>query len=83
MCVSAHIWGAIMRIGTSRELGAAVRDRRERLGWTQQKVAQHASVSREWLLRFEAGKGTVPLARVLDVLTALGLSLEVREEIDA
>ncbi|PJJ62000.1 helix-turn-helix domain-containing protein [Compostimonas suwonensis] len=70
-----------MRVHTARELGGLVRDRRERLGMTQQEVAKRAMVTREWLGRFENGKATVPLARVLDVLTALGLVLDV-EEID-
>lgn len=72
-----------MKVGTARELGAAVRDRREQLGWTQQETADRASVSREWLLRFEGGKATVPLVRVLDVLTALGLALDLKEDQDA
>lgn len=66
-----------MRVHTVRELGGLVRDRRERLGLTQQEVARRASVTREWLVRFEQGKATVPLTRVLDVLTALDLQLDV------
>lgn len=68
-----------MRVHTVRELGGLVRDRRERLGLTQQEAANRASVTREWLVRFEQGKATVPLTRVLDVLTALDLHLDVSE----
>ncbi|HEX4058117.1 MAG TPA: helix-turn-helix domain-containing protein [Galbitalea sp.] len=68
-----------MRVHTVRELGGLVRDRRERLGLTQQEVADRASVTREWLLRFENGKATVPVSRVLDVLAALDLVVEVSE----
>ena len=66
-----------MRVHTTRELGGLVRDRRDRLGLTQQQAADRAAVTREWLVRFENGKATVPLARVLDLLTALGLVLDV------
>jgi HTH-type transcriptional regulator / antitoxin HipB len=68
-----------MRVHTARELGGLVRDRRERMGLTQQEASDRAAVSREWLVRFENGKATVPLTRVLDVLTALGLVLDVEE----
>ncbi len=68
-----------MRVHTVRELGGLVRDRRERLGLTQQQVAERAAVTREWLVRFENGKATVPVSRVLDVLTALELAVDVSE----
>lgn len=68
-----------MRVHTVRELGGLVRDRRERLELTQQEVADRAAVTREWLVRFESGKATVPVSRVLDVLTALDLVVEVSE----
>ncbi|MET4783596.1 helix-turn-helix domain-containing protein [Glaciihabitans sp. UYNi722] len=68
-----------MRIHTAKELGGLVRDRRERLGLTQQEVADRAAVTREWLLRFENGKATVPVSRVLDVLAALELVVDVSE----
>lgn len=68
-----------MRVYTVRELGGLVRDRRERLGLTQQEVADRAAVTREWLVRFENGKASVPVNRVLDVLAALQLDLDVRE----
>jgi transcriptional regulator with XRE-family HTH domain len=72
-----------MRVGTARELGALVRERRESLGLTQQEAAAEAAVSREWLSRFEAGKSTVPLSRVFDTLAALGLAVDVTEAQDA
>jgi len=38
-----------------------------------------AAVTREWLVRFENGKATVPISRVLDVLAALELVVDVSE----
>lgn len=63
-----------MRVHTVRELGGLVRDRREKLGLTQSEVAARASVTREWLVRFENGKATMPMTRVFDVLGALSLT---------
>lgn len=68
-----------MRVHTVRELGGLVRDRRMRLGLTQQEVADRATVTREWLGRFENGKATVPLSRVLDVLSVLELVVDVSD----
>ena len=66
-----------MRVRTVLELGAAVRERRERVGWSQQSLADAAGVTREWVVRFEGGKATVRLDRVFDVLTVLGLGVEL------
>lgn len=66
-------------VHTARELGAAVRHRRESRGLTQQDLANAAGVSRETLLAFESGKPGVSLGRVFNVLSALDLSLHVDE----
>lgn len=68
-----------MRVHTAPELGALVREHREKLGLTQREVASRASVTREWLVRFEQGKSTVPLGRVLDVLSTLDLIVDVSD----
>jgi len=65
-----------MRIITARDLAAAVRGRRQDLGWTQAAVAEAANVSRKWLGEFERGKSTVDLTHVLNVLDVLGLSIQ-------
>jgi len=63
---------------TVRDLGAAVRHRRREARLTQAMLAQRAGVSRQWLSGFESGKNpAVELGKVLDVLTALDLALEL------
>ena len=69
--------GTAVRVHTVRELGGLIRDRREQLGLTQQETADRAAITREWLVRFENGKSTVPANRVFDVLTALDLIIDV------
>ncbi|MFK5634280.1 helix-turn-helix domain-containing protein [Ornithinimicrobium sp. LYQ103] len=61
-----------------RDLGAAVRRARREAGLSQQALADRAGVSRQWLSRMEAGKGpSVELGKVLDVLAALGLAVDL------
>ena len=66
-----------MQVQTMAELGALVREARERAGMTQTELAQRARVSREWLLKVEAGRTSAEMPRVLAVLAELGLVLDV------
>lgn len=70
-----------MRVRTVRELGASVRVQRERLGLSQQALADRAGVTREWVVRFENGKVSVPLNLVFDVLTAVNLTIDLEEKV--
>lgn len=67
-----------MEIRTPQTLGAAARGQRLKLRLTQAAVAEAAGVSRAWLAEFEAGKPTVELGRVLAVVAALGITLDLR-----
>jgi HTH-type transcriptional regulator / antitoxin HipB len=59
------------------ELAAAVRLRREELGWSQRQLAERAGMSQPGVTRFEAG-GTTPTLPLLERLAqALGLALNV------
>lgn len=63
---------------TVRDLGAAVRDARRAVGLSQQALAECAAVSRQWLSRLETGSNPgAELRKVLDVLAALGLAVEL------
>lgn len=60
---------------TTADLGAFVRNERTNQGLTQSELAKKARVSREWLLRMEAGAVRAETARALRVVAALGYGL--------
>jgi HTH-type transcriptional regulator/antitoxin HipB len=66
-----------MKIATTRDLAAAVRGSRQTLGLTQAELAARAGVSRPWVSEVETGKPTAELGKVLRLLDALGLILEL------
>jgi transcriptional regulator with XRE-family HTH domain len=62
------------------ELGRAVRELRERRGWSQSQLAHTAGMTQSAVARFEAG-GTVPTLAVLERLAAaLDVRLSVKFE---
>jgi HTH-type transcriptional regulator / antitoxin HipB len=67
-----------VEIRSPADLGSTVRGRRTELRLTQADVAEAAGVSRAWLIDLEKGKPTVELSRVLGVLDALGLTVDLR-----
>ena len=69
-----------MRIRTPTELGLIIRQARRQRGMTQQQLARAAAVGRQWIVAVEAGKPRVELAKVLQTLAALDLSLAVGGE---
>ena len=62
------------------ELGRAVRELRERRGWSQSQLAQASGMTQSAVARFEAG-GTIPTLPVLERLAAaLDVGLSVKFE---
>ena len=66
-----------MNIQAVNDLGALIRDRRNKLGITQQQLADKAGVSRAWVVALEQGKPSAQIDLVLRTLRELGLSLRV------
>ena len=64
-------------IQTSRAFGAAIRGARKDQGLSQTELARRAGVGRPWLSELETGKRTVELGRVLLVLAALDLAIDL------
>jgi len=66
-----------MPIRTAAELGAAIRERRKRLGLDQAMLAQRIGASRQWIIGVERGHARAELGLVLRTLDALDLQLTV------
>ncbi len=67
-----------MQIRTPTDLAALVRERRRKLGWTQDELARRSGTSPRWIVAFEAGKASAHMGMVLAVLAALGLVLDAK-----
>ena len=63
---------------TVREAAAVVRELRQERGWTQNDLAERASVSRSFIAELETGKATVEAAKLLDVFQAFGFEFALR-----
>jgi HTH-type transcriptional regulator/antitoxin HipB len=64
------------------ELAAAVRARRTALSLRQEELADLAGVSERFVYALERGKQTVQFDKLLAVLNALGLHLEIHRGAD-
>jgi XRE family aerobic/anaerobic benzoate catabolism transcriptional regulator len=53
-------------------VGGAVREQRERKGWSRRELADHSGVSERFLAQLEAGEGNISLRRFAEVARALG-----------
>jgi transcriptional regulator with XRE-family HTH domain len=69
-----------MRASWPADLGRVARQRRLDLGWSQDDLAAKAEVTRQWLTRFETGKGDPTLSKVLRVVRELKLHVDVAAE---
>ncbi len=68
-----------MRIRSSQELGALLRESRKALKLTQPELALAAGVGVRFIVDLEAGKPTLRLEQVLRVIDALGGMIDVRD----
>ena len=73
---------ALLNARSLPRLGTAVRTLRTRRGWTQLELAERAGVSRQWLIKCEAGQTSgLEIGLILQVLDSLAASLMVRDEL--
>lgn len=66
-----------MRISTMYAMGLAIRDGRDKMELTQEALAAKAGVSRSWLAKVETGKASFDFRKVLLVMAALDMHVEV------
>ena len=72
-----------MNIKNSEELGATVRLTRKRLNVTQKELAMTSGTGLRFLIDLERGKPTCQIAKILQVLQALGLRVGLTAISDA
>lgn len=66
-----------MKVHNARELGAALRSRRQDLGWAQSDLADMVGVRRQWVVGVERGTSNPRMDLFLRALAVLGLDLSV------
>ena len=64
-----------MQVRTPLDLGLVIRERRRKLGLSQNALAEKTGVGRQWLVAVEHGKARAEIGLVLRTLAALGLTL--------
>ena len=67
-----------MRVSTTGDLGALVRQERQDQGLTQAELAERIGTTRQWVSQFESGTLNPRVGLVLAALTALDLDIDVR-----
>ena len=68
--------GTLLNSRSLPRLGTAVRTLRTRRGWTQVDLAERAGVSRQWLIKLEAGQAAgLEVGMILQVLDSLDAGL--------
>lgn len=60
---------------TSHDIGKAVQSARQRQKLTQAELAAAAGVGKRFVVELEAGKPTVQLGKVLQVMSAAGVDI--------
>ena len=66
-----------MKTKTSEQLGAAIRTRRKALKVTQKDLAMTCGTGLRFIIELEKGKSTCQTGKMLQVLQALGLELQI------
>ncbi|HOA63344.1 MAG TPA: type II toxin-antitoxin system Y4mF family antitoxin [Bacilli bacterium] len=61
-----------------KELGRLIKERRKNLGLTQAYLAALSNTGIRFIIELEAGKPTVQVNKVLDVLNVLNLKVEIK-----
>ncbi len=64
-------------ITNSKEIGAAIRAERKRLGVTQKELSMTAGVGLRYLSELERGKTTARIEGLFKILQALGLEMRL------
>jgi HTH-type transcriptional regulator/antitoxin HipB len=67
-----------MRVRTTGDIGAFIRERRSKLGLNQLDVAKKIGVSRKWLGEIERGKRGAEVGLILRALKSLDVAIDLK-----
>lgn len=71
-----------MRVGNATDVGAVLRDARQRQGMTQAELADSVGASRAWVVAVESGSPNARLDLVLRALQWVDLAVDVSRDED-
>jgi len=60
---------------SARDFGAAVREKRKGLGWTQTELAARSGTGERFIVELESGKPTCQLEKALVVARTVGIEI--------
>lgn len=60
---------------SARDLGAAIREKRKGLGWTQTDLAARSGTGERFIIELEAGKPSCQLEKALIVARTVGIAI--------
>ena len=69
---------APIKVRSTEQLGLAVACARKERGYSQQQFADLAGVGRRFVSDLENGKPTAEIGKVLQILTALGIDMQLK-----
>ena len=67
------------QITDSKSLGALIKQVRKSQGLTQEQLAASCGLGRRFIVELERGKPTSHIGKIMQVLSALGLSLHLAD----
>jgi len=68
-----------MKIQSSQDLGAFIKEQRKKLGVTQKELAMTAGTGHRFIIDLEKGKTTCHLGKALEVLQVLGTQIDLHQ----
>lgn len=69
----------MIRVADTADVGALIRARRRKLGYTQAELAEMVGVGITYLSQLENGKETAEIGKALYIVQMLGIDLYARE----
>ncbi|MGN8160545.1 helix-turn-helix domain-containing protein [Salinisphaera sp. SWV1] len=69
-----------MKVTTLKQLGAFIRDQRRQRKWTQKQLADASGTLQSWLSGVEKGKGNPEFGKLMAVLRALDVTLDLHRQ---